>query len=62
MIDCHASDVAAAAGPWAIALGRPVDDPRSRANYRMLETAPYEQNVEIQRDEHERRVHIDIEN
>lgn len=61
MIDCYASDADAAAGFWAIALGRPGDDPRRRANYRMGETPPDGQNVEIQRAEHESRVHIDIE-
>jgi hypothetical protein len=33
----------------------------SRGNYRMLETPPDEPIVEIQRVEHESRVHIDIE-
>ena len=61
MIDCHVSDADAAADFWAIALGRLGDDPRSRANYRMLETPRDEQAVEFQRAEHERRVHIDIE-
>jgi len=32
MVDCYASDADAAAGFWAIALGRPGDDPRSRAD------------------------------
>ena len=35
--------------------------PSSRGNYRMLETPPGEPIVEIQRVEHESRVHIDIE-
>jgi Glyoxalase-like domain len=44
-------------------LGRPVDPghPNSRGNYRMLETPPDEPIVEIQRVDHESRVHIDIE-
>lgn len=45
------------------ALGRPVDlkHSGSRGNYRMLETPPDEPIVQIQRVEHESRVHIDIE-
>jgi predicted enzyme related to lactoylglutathione lyase len=63
LIDCKASDVDEAAHFWGKALGRPVDPkhPSSRGNYRMLETPPGEPIVEIQRVEHESRVHIDIE-
>ena len=63
LIDCKTDDMDAAAGFWAAALGRPVDPkhPGSRGNYRMLETPPDEPIVEIQRVDHESRVHIDIE-
>jgi predicted enzyme related to lactoylglutathione lyase len=63
LIDCKTSDVDAAAHFWGAALGRPVDlqHPGSRANYRMLETPPDEPIVQIQRVEHDSRVHIDIE-
>ena len=63
LIDCNVDDVDEAARFWAEALGRPVDGahPMSRGNYRMLETPPDEPIVEIQRVEHESRVHIDIE-
>jgi hypothetical protein len=63
LIDCKTSDVDEAAHFWGKALGRPVDpnDPSSRGNCRMLETPPGEPIVEIQRVEHESRVHIDIE-
>lgn len=63
LIDCKTSDVDEAAGFWAAALGRPVDLKHggSRGNYRMLETPPDEPIVQIQRVEHESRVHIDIE-
>src|SRR5689334_18138995 len=63
LIDCKISDVDEAAGFWAEALGRAVDPkhPGSRGNYRMLETPPDEPIVQIQRVEHESRVHIDIE-
>jgi predicted enzyme related to lactoylglutathione lyase len=63
LIDCNVDDLDEAARFWAEALGRPVDaaHPMSRGNYRMLETPPDEPIVEIQRVEHESRVHIDIE-
>ena len=63
LIDCKTSDVDAAARFWGEALGRPVDLKHlaSRGNYRMLETPQDEPIVEIQRVEHESRVHIDIE-
>ncbi len=53
----------AAARFWGEAPGGAVDlkHPVSRGNYRMLETPPDEPIVEIQRVEHESRVHIDIE-
>ena len=63
LIDCKVSDVDAAARFWGDALGRPVDPnhPGTRGNYRMLETPPDEVMVQIQRVEHESRVHVDIE-
>jgi predicted enzyme related to lactoylglutathione lyase len=63
LVDCKVADLDEAARFWAEALGRPVDrsHPTSRGNYRMLETPPDEPIVEIQRVEHESRVHIDIE-
>ncbi len=63
LIDCSTSNVDEAAGFWSEALGRAVDPkhPGSRGNYRMLETPPDEPIVQIQRVEHESRVHIDIE-
>ena len=63
LVDCKTSDVDAAADFWAAALGRAVDrsHPNSRGNYRMLETPSDELIVEIQRVDHESRVHIDIE-
>jgi hypothetical protein len=63
LIDCKTSDVDEAARFWSQALGRPVDPfhPSSRGSYRMLETPPDEPIVEIQRVDHESRVHIDIE-
>ena len=63
LIDCRTSNIDEAALFWAQALGRPVDPrhPGTRGNYRMLETPPDEPLVQIQRVEHESRVHIDIE-
>jgi predicted enzyme related to lactoylglutathione lyase len=63
LIDCRTEDVDAAAEFWAAALGRAQDPhhPGTRGNYRMLETPPDEPLVQIQRVEHDSRVHIDIE-
>lgn len=63
LIDCNTSDIDKAARFWAEALGRPVDPnhPGTRGNYRMLATPEDEPIVQIQRVEHESRVHIDIE-
>jgi predicted enzyme related to lactoylglutathione lyase len=63
LIDCKTDDIDAAARFWAEALGRPLDPkhPGSRGNYRMLGTPPDEISIQIQRVEHESRVHIDIE-
>ena len=62
-IDCKTDDVDAAARFWAEALGRPVDPdhPGTRGNYRTLKTRPDEVCVQIQRVDHESRVHLDIE-
>jgi hypothetical protein len=63
LIDCRTPDVHRAAKFWADALDRAIDfeHPGTRGNYRMLETPPDEPIVQIQRVEHESRVHIDIE-
>ena len=63
LIDCKVDDIDAAARFWAEALGRPIDPhhPGTRGNYVMLENRPDEISIQIQRVEHESRVHIDIE-
>lgn len=63
LIDCEVDDVGAAARFWAEALGRPVnpDHPGTRGNYVMLEDRADEISIQIQRVDHESRVHIDIE-
>jgi predicted enzyme related to lactoylglutathione lyase len=63
LIDCRSSDIDEATRFWSQALGRAIDldHPGSRGNYRMLETPTDEPIVQLQRVEHESRVHIDIE-
>ena len=63
LIDCRTANIDEAARFWAEALGRPVDPghPGTRGNYRMLATPPDEPLVQIQRVDHESRVHLDIE-
>jgi catechol 2,3-dioxygenase-like lactoylglutathione lyase family enzyme len=63
LIDCKTADVEQAASFWADALGRAVDrnHPGTRGNYVMLKTPPDEPIVQIQRVDHESRVHLDIE-
>src|SRR5215472_12774824 len=62
LIDCKTSDVDVAARFWAETLGRPVDlNHWGRGNYRMLASQPDEPAVQVQRVEHESRVHLDIE-
>ena len=63
LIDCNTDDIDAAAHFWAEALGRPLDPdhPGTRGNYRMLATPPGEISVQIQRVEHDSRIHLDIE-
>jgi predicted enzyme related to lactoylglutathione lyase len=63
LIDCETVDVDEAARFWGEALGRFVDNdhPGSRGPYRMLETPPDEPIVQIQRVDHDSRVHLDIE-
>ncbi len=63
IIDCRTEDLEAAAEFWSQALGcrmvrsiYPAD-----ANYFQLETAPNEPHLEVQKVDHESRVHIDIE-
>jgi hypothetical protein len=63
LIDCRTSSVDESAHFWSAALGRAVDSEHagSRGNYRMLETPPDEVIVQIQRVDHDSRVHLDIE-
>ena len=63
LVDCKTDDVDGAADFWSRALGRAIDSnhPGSRGNYRMLATPPDEPLVQIQKVEHDSRVHVDIE-
>ena len=63
LIDCNVEDIGAAARFWADALGRPVnlDHPGTRGNYVMLADRPGDIAIQVQRVDHESRVHIDIE-
>ncbi len=63
LIDCNVEDIGEAARFWSEALGRPIDPdhPGTRGNYVMLETPPDEISIQIQRVDHESRVHLDIE-
>ncbi|HEX9767661.1 MAG TPA: VOC family protein [Kiloniellales bacterium] len=62
-IDCRTGDLDAAAEFWSHALGYPMihhDDP-SEANYVQLKTAENDLQIEVQKVDHESRVHLDIE-
>jgi len=63
LIDCNVDDIQAAARFWAAALDRPVDPdhPGTRGDYVMLETPEDEIAVQIQRVDHDSRIHLDIE-
>ena len=63
LIDCKTEDVDDAARFWGEALGRPVDRDHagSRGAYLMLSDQADEPIVQIQRVDHDSRVHLDIE-
>ena len=63
IIDCKADDLDAAARFWSQALGRPLrrDADPGVARYVPLETGDDEPVVELQKVDHESRVHLDIE-
>ena len=63
LIDCKVDDIDAAARFWSAALGRDIDrdHPGTRGNYVMLQTRDEEPIIQLQRVEHDSRVHLDIE-
>jgi predicted enzyme related to lactoylglutathione lyase len=63
IIDCRTDDLDTAADFWSRALGlarRASSDPAD-ASYALLETGPADLHIEVQRVDHESRVHLDIE-
>jgi len=63
IIDCNTDDLEAAARFWSQALGRPLkpDADPAHGKYVGLVTRDDEPVIELQRVEHESRVHLDIE-
>ena len=61
IIDCKTDDLGQAAGFWGAALGlKVISDPRSDdSRYRRLEDAPMD--MEVQKVDHDSRIHLDIE-
>lgn len=62
IIDCHTDDLDAAAEFWSAALGYPLQPKAEQAsnNYRQLQTGE-DLHMEVQKVDHESRVHLDIE-
>jgi len=63
IIDCRTEDLDAAAEFWSLALGCPAfrnDDPQE-AQYVALKTADNDLQIEVQKVDHDSRVHLDIE-
>jgi predicted enzyme related to lactoylglutathione lyase len=64
IIDCQTEDLDAAAAFWSGALGTTIADPNAgddTAEYQMFGNTPGDLHIEVQKVEHDSRVHIDIE-
>ena len=63
ILDCRTDNLEQAAQFWSAALGVPLKSAAEEASpiYRQLLTGPNDLHMEVQRVEHESRVHIDIE-
>ncbi len=64
IIDCDTDDLATATAFWSRALGYAVRPPAGSDDaerYVILDTAPDEPHIELQRVDHPSRVHLDIE-
>ena len=63
IIDCRTDDLGAAADFWSQALGLEVVDPdeHGEGRYARLAQGPGGLHIEVQRVEHDSRVHLDIE-
>ena len=63
IIDCTDAPVEASARFWSAALGLPIEDPNEGGlgKYAVLGDTPADLHIEVQRVDHESRVHLDIE-
>jgi predicted enzyme related to lactoylglutathione lyase len=63
IIDCKTDDLERAAQFWSEALGYPLKDRAAEPVpiYRQMETGPNGLQIEVQRVQHDSRVHLDIE-
>jgi catechol 2,3-dioxygenase-like lactoylglutathione lyase family enzyme len=61
IIDCQTDDLEAAAAFWSEALGYPRKADRGDDLYRSLQPHPRDTYVEVQKVDHQSRVHLDIE-
>lgn len=64
IIDCRTDDLDAAAKFWTEALGfglRPASGPEEAALYRNFDTGPDGLHIEVQKVDHDSRLHLDIE-
>lgn len=64
IIDCRTEDLEKAAEFWSAALGYPLVAPADESapdKYRQLQTGPDGLHLEVQKVEHESRLHLDIE-
>ena len=63
IIDCRTDDLDAAAGFWSDALGLKIADPDSggTGTYAEFVPGPGELHIEVQKVDHEPRMHLDIE-
>ena len=63
ILDCRTDNLESAAQFWSAALGLPLKPAAEEASpiYRQLVTAPNDLHMEVQKVDHESRVHIDIE-
>ena len=64
IIDCRTDDLEQAAAFWSAALGyplRPLGEESAPQMYRQMMTGPHGLHVEVQKVDHDSRVHLDIE-
>ncbi len=63
IIDCQDAPVEEAARFWSAALGFSIEDPNEggAGKYAVLGNTPADLHIEVQRVQHESRVHLDIE-